>query len=632
MDRATRRREIICTVLAGLLLGLGLACALFTSDPLWFQLAGQSIHPSTALYLAAVLFGGFYVARSGLHALLERRLGIDFLMSIAILGAIYLSEYVEAASLAFLFSLAELLEEFSIDRARHSLRELMKLSPNEARVKRDNEGEAKLLPVEQIAIGEIFIVKPGERIGLDGVVMTGGSAVNQAPITGESFPVEKRPGDQVFAGTINQEGYLEIRATKRAQDTTLARIIHLVEEAEAQKAPSERFVERFGRYYTPTVVALAIAIAIIPPIWIGASFNVWFLRALTLLVIACPCALIISTPVSVISAITAAARHGVLIKGGIYLEEMGKIRAVAFDKTGTLTVGRPGVTDLIPLNGHSHQELLTLAASLERFSQHPIAQAIVERADGQTLRIVEGFAERAGHGVLGRIDGQSYMLGKPELFPDAQRGLPQDTLRRLQGEGKTVMFLGRERELLGAIAVADRVRDEAPEALRRLRALGLELVLITGDNEGTARAIASRLGITHYHAAVLPDEKLHEIHHLIEEYGSGAMVGDGVNDAPALAAASVGIAMGAAGSDTALETADVALLSDDLMKLPYLLQLSRKSRRVIQQNIWASITIKFALAAGVFPGLVTLVLAVLIGDMGASLAVIGNALRLARLR
>jgi Cd2+/Zn2+-exporting ATPase len=517
--------------------------------------------------LAAVLFGGFYFARSGLRALLERRLGIDFLMSIAILGAIYLGEYIEAASLAFLFSLAELLEDFSIERARHSLRELMTLAPDEARVKRSGADYAEFVPVERVSVGEIIIVKPGERIALDGVVITGHSAVNQAPITGESLPIEKRTSDPVFAGTISEEGYLEIRVTKSAQDTTLARIIHLVEEAEAQKAPAERFVERFGRYYTPAVVTLAIAIAIIPPVWLGAPFNAWFLRALTLLVIACPCALIISTPVSVISAITAAARQGVLIKGGIYLEEMGKVRAIALDKTGTLTTGRPTLTDLIPLNGHSREELLTLAASLERLSQHPIAAAIMAQANGQNLRAVEWFESLTGWGVRGRIDGQDYILGQPELF--ASWTLPAQMLQRLHEEGKTVMLLGRERELLGLIAVADQIRDQAPEAIRRLRSLGLEIVMITGDNEGTARTIAEKLGITHYHAAVLPDEKLHEIKHLIDEYGSVAMVGDGVNDAPALAAANVGIAMGAAGSDTALETAHIALLSDDLLRLPY---------------------------------------------------------------
>jgi Cd2+/Zn2+-exporting ATPase len=621
-----RRREAIFTGISGALLALGLVLSLLTLDPTLLVLFGRTFALSTVLYLASVLFGAYHFARKGLYALKTLSLGINFLMSLAILGAIVIGEYVEAASLAFLFSLAELLEEFSVERARRSLRELIKLAPREARVRRN--GEELLCPIEEIAVGEVCIVKPGERIALDGQVLSGSSFVNQAPITGESVPVEKRPGDEVFAGTINYDGYLEITVTKRAKDTTLARIIHLVEEAEAQKAPSERFVDRFARYYTPGVVLVALLVATVPAIFFGAAFSEWFSRALALLVIACPCALLISTPVSIISAITSAARHGVLIKGGIYLEELGQIQTIVFDKTGTLTTGQLTVTDIIPTDSISPTEVLRIAAALERKSQHPIAQAIVrayeERAAGEPLPDAQEFTSLTGQGVQAKLDGTLYRVGRLQLFN-------ADGLA-LASQAKTVIGVGTPDRLLGLIALADSIRPQAHQTVQRLKDLGIEVVMVTGDNEAAARAVAQHVGITHYHAGVFPDQKVHEIEHLRSEYGRVAMVGDGVNDAPALAAASVGIAMGAVGSDAALETAHIALMGDDLSKLPYLIELSRRTRRVIQQNIFFSILTKLTLGLGVFPGYVTLVLAVLVGDMGASLAVTGNALRLARVK
>jgi Cd2+/Zn2+-exporting ATPase len=621
-----RRREAIFTGISGALLALGLVLSLLKLDPTLLVLFGRTFALSTVLYLASVFFGAYHFARKGLYALKTLSLGINFLMSLAILGAIVIEEYVEAASLAFLFSLAELLEEFSVERARRSLRELIKLAPREARVRRN--GEELLCPIEEIAVGEVCIVKPGERIALDGQVLSGSSFVNQAPITGESVPVEKRPGDEVFAGTINYDGYLEITVTKRAKDTTLARIIHLVEEAEAQKAPSERFVDRFARYYTPGVVLVALLVATVPAIFFGAAFSEWFSRALALLVIACPCALLISTPVSIISAITSAARHGVLIKGGVYLEELGQIQTIVFDKTGTLTTGQLTVTDIIPTDSISPTEVLRIAAALERKSQHPIAQAIVrayeERAAGEPLPDAQEFTSLTGQGVQAKLDGTLYRVGRLQLFN-------ADGLA-LASQAKTVIGVGTPDRLLGLIALADSIRPQAHQTVQRLKDLGIEVVMVTGDNEAAARAVAQHVGITHYHAGVFPDQKVHEIEHLRSEYGRVAMVGDGVNDAPALAAASVGIAMGAVGSDAALETAHVALMGDDLSKLPYLIELSRRTRRVIQQNIFFSILTKLTLGLGVFPGYVTLVLAVLVGDMGASLAVTGNALRLARVK
>jgi Cd2+/Zn2+-exporting ATPase len=638
-----RSREAKLTALSGVVLLAGLALWLLKLDPVLMSLGGRPVTPTVLLYLLAAGLGAWSFLGGGLRKLflllrLKLRLtelGIDSLMSLAILGAVAIGEYVEAASLAFLFSLAELLERYAVERARGSLRELMKLAPTTARVRRD--GREVEVPVEEVAVGEIVLVRPGDRVPLDGEVVSGQSAVDQAPITGESVPVEKGPGDPVFAGTINQEGYLEIKVTKRSSDTTLAKIIHLIEEAEEQRAPIERFVDRFARYYTPTVVMTAVGVAAVPPLVFSAPFADWFVRALALLVIACPCAMLISTPVSVVSAITAAARQGVLIKGGAYLEEIGQIKAIALDKTGTLTAGELIVTDVVPLNSHSAEEVLVIAAALEARSQHPIAQAIVRHYEQQNGGVppdhadVAEFESITGKGVRARLNGQRYAVGKPELFAHTDlKRLPQ--LAQLEAQAKTVVAVGTESELMGLIAVADRVRPEAAQAVRELKRLGLEVVMITGDNEGTARAVAKQLGIEHYHAEVLPDGKVHEIQHLVEEYEHVAMVGDGVNDAPALAAATVGIAMGAAGTDTALETADIALMGDDLTKLPYLIELSRTARRVIRQNVGSAIAVKLALGLGVFPGWVTLVVAVLVGDMGMSLAVTGNAMRLARVK
>ena len=618
-----RDREVLFTGISGAWLFVGLVVNFLTSDPHLARLGVWDLRVSSLLYLGAVGFGGLYVARSGLQALLERRLGISALMSFAIVGAVGIGEFVEAASLAFLYSLAELLEDYAVDRARNSLRELLKLAPNQATVRRD--GGEHIVPVGEVRVGEIVIVRPGEKVPLDGAVLAGTSSVNQAPITGESIPIEKSPGAAVYAGSLNEEGFLEIEVSKAANDTTLAKIIHLVEQAELQKAPSERFVEQFGRYYTPSVVGIAVLVAAIPPLLFAAPFVPWFLRAITLLVLACPCALLISTPVSVVSAITAAARNGVLIKGGVYLEAMGKVQAIAFDKTGTLTTGQLEVTDVVSLNGADEAEMLRLAAALESRSTHPIARAIARQVESLEFDAIENFRSLTAQGVEGDLDGKRYRVGKPDLFPAFQAA----AFDRLQNEGKTVVVVGTPDRAMGLIAVADKIRPEAQATVRALQRAGLEVVMITGDNEGTARAVAARLGITHYHAGVLPEDKLKEIQKLQKRHGQVAMVGDGVNDAPALAAATVGIAMGAAGTDTALETADVALLADDLSKLPYLVDLSRKARRVIQQNVWFSILTKFGLGVGIFPGYVTLVLAVLVGDMGATLAVTGNALRLA---
>ena len=550
-----------------------------------------------------------------------------------------------------------------MDRARDSLRELMELSPDEATVLRD--GEERTVPVEAVTAGDRVAVRPGEKIPMDGVVVDGGSAVNQAPITGESVPVDKTEGDEVYAGTINEEGYLELEVTSEASENTLSRIIELVQGAQSNRTESEQFVDRFADYYTPVVVVLAILTAAIPPLVFSAPWQTWFVRGLTFLVIACPCAFVISTPVSVVSGITSAAKNGVLIKGGNHLEAMGEVRAIALDKTGTLTKGELAVTDVVPLADHTKAEVLRYGSGLEQRSEHPIADAVLDYADdeGTDPASASDFESLTGKGVRGEIDGTIYYAGKPDLFRElgidlshahaATDGgvvtretseqseqceqsdcidLLDETIPTLQEEGKTVVLIGTEETILGVIAIADEVRPEAARTIERLHDRGIEqIVMLTGDNEGTANAIAEQVGVDDYRAELLPDEKVAAIEGLLDEYESVAMVGDGINDAPAMATATLGIVMGAAGTDTALETADIALMGDDLSKLPYLYALSNKANGVIRQNIWASLGVKALLAVGVPLGLVSVALAVVAGDMGMSLGVTGNALRLSRM-
>lgn len=625
-----RNRELYFTLLSGCLLFLGLGVHFFTSDPKLVAFMGRGVHVSTILYLLAVVLGAYFFSREGWASVKSLRFNMDFLMSLAIIGAVIIAEYVEAASLAFLLSLAELLEGYAVDRARNSLRQLIQLAPSEARVVA--AGQECTRNVSQIEVGDILAIRPGEKIALDGKVVKGVSSVDQSPITGESRPVAKTAGEKVFAGSINIEGYLEVKVTELSSNTMLARIIHMVEEAEAQKAPSQKFVDRFARIYTPAVVLLAVAVATIPPLFLGGAFNPWFIKALTLLVIACPCALVISTPVTVVSALTSASRSGVLIKGGVYLEEMAKVKVIALDKTGTLTRGKLEISEVVPLNGRQKEDVLKIAAALESRSEHHIARAIVNAAVDLPPEPVHDFESIPGKGVTARFKGVKYYLGRPELFRQFEVELPASRLHKMQRQGKTTMLVGTQSEILGIVALSDQLRSEAVEMITKLRRAGKEVVMITGDNEETARAIAQQLGITHFHAGLLPEEKVAEIRFLQKKYGKVAMIGDGINDAPALAAASVGIAMGVAGTDTALETADIALMSDELSKIPYLVELSKKGRLVIQQNIWTSLLLKLTLAVGVFPGIVSLVLAILIGDMGASFVVTSNALRLARVK
>jgi len=637
------------------------------SNPGVASVLGYHLTLADALFLVAVAVSGAPVVRGGYYSARNRSLDIDLLMGTAIIAATGIGYFVEAATLAVLFSVAERLEQYSMDRARNSLRELMELSPEEATVRRN--GEEVTVPADDVAVGETVLVRPGEKIPLDGTVGDGRGAVDQSSITGESVPVDKTPGDEVYAGTINEGGYLEVEVASTAGDSTLSTIIELVQGAQENRTDREQFVDRFAGYYTPVVVALAVLTASVPPLVIDGSTTIglagfsvvlpggwrpWFIRGLTLLVIACPCAFVISTPVSVVSGITSAARNGVLIKGGNHLEAMGAVDVVAIDKTGTLTKGDLVVTDVVPFDDRADRDVLRYAAALERRSEHPIAEAVRARADAAGVdRVPEpsGFEGLAGRGVRGDVDGETYYVGNPAFFEDlgfdlsvahgatdggalddaATAHRPADRLAALERDGKTVVIVGTDAELLGAIAVADEVRPGAGRAVERLHALGVDhVVMLTGDNEGTARAIADQVGVDEYRAALLPAEKVDAVEELRAADGDVAMVGDGVNDAPALAAADVGIAMGAAGTDTALETADVALMADDVGNLPYLYALSNEANAVIRQNIWSSLGVKALLAVGVPLGYVTVAVAVVVGDMGMSLGVTGNAMRLAR--
>lgn len=587
------------------------------------------------IFFLAIVLGGWRIARRGFYAIRTLSLDMNALMTVAVLGAMAIGEWAEAATVVFLFSFALLLETFSTGRARRAIRSLMDYTPATARVKRGVTEE--IIPVQDVMIGEIIVIKPGDRIPLDGEVVNGHSAVNQSPITGESEPVEKAKGERVFAGSINMRGMLEVRVTATSEHTTLAHIIHLVEEAQSKKAPAQQFVDRFARVYTPAVILLALGVASVPPLFFGQPFSEWFYRALVLLVIACPCALVISTPITIVSALTNAARNGVLIKGGAYLEILASIRTFVFDKTGTLTEGSVRITDIVPLNSLSREDILTIAASLERYSEHHIAAAVMRTALEHDISFdsvsIDSFTSVTGRGVSGVINGKRYAIGNHQFCEEEGKCSPRihRELDRLEGEGKTVLILWSESEPISVIGVADQLRSNAHQAIEALHREGVNaIVMLTGDNEQTARAIARTLRIDAVRANLLPEDKLRAVTEL-KATSKVAMIGDGINDAPALAAADVGIAMGTAGSDTAIETADIALMGDDLTKLAYLKRLSKKTVRIVKQNIILSIGIKLIFLALAVPGYATLWMAIT-ADEGAALIVIANGLRLLRMR
>lgn len=579
----------------------------------------------------AIVTGGYQTAGKAWRSLRTLTLNINFLMSAAVIGAVALGEWGEAAMVIFLFGVAELVERRSLDRARNAIRSLMELAPNVALTLRGLGWET--VPVEEIEPGAIIRIKPGERLPLDGVVRHGFSTVNQAPITGESMPVEKSIGDQVFAGSINAQGTFDYEATRSAEDSTISRIIRMVEQAGSNRAGAERFVDRFARYYTPAIFAIAFILAILPPLAFGGLWSEWIYRGLVMLVIGCPCALVISTPVTVVSGLAAAARAGILIKGGTYLELARDLSRIAFDKTGTLTEGRPYVTDVISHSEMPDEEILHFAALVEARSEHPIASAIVAQhalvhVDEEEI-VVTDFHAIPGSGARGNVDGQMIYVGNHRLAHDLGVCSPslEEILYGLESQGKSAVVVLNQTRALGVIAVADRIRSASAEAVRELHELGIRTTILTGDNRTTALSIASQLGIDDVRADLLPDEKIRAIAEFQREGEIVGMVGDGVNDVPALAQATIGFAMGAAGTDVALETADVALMEDNLMKIPEFIRLSRRTIRLLKQNIAMALGIKLVFFTLALAGEATLWMAVF-ADMGASLIVVGNGLRL----
>lgn len=581
-------------------------------------------------YGIAVIIGGIYPAKSGFAALRHGRLTINTLLIVGAIGAIYLGLWEEAAGLVVIFSLGDVLEAYAVDKARGSIQALVALAPQEATVLKN--GVETRVQVEQVKAGNTVVVRPGQKIPVDGVVITGSSSVDQSSITGESIPVEKHVDDEVLASTLNGRGALEIRVTKLAKDTTLAKIIHLVEDAQMNKGTAQRFSEKFGQIYTPFMFVLAILMAVVPPVFFGQPFEAWLYRALVVLVVSCSCSLVLSVPIAIVAGVGNAAKNGVLVKGGVYMESAGQVQVVAFDKTGTLTVGRPTVTDVVSLGGISDEKLLEVAGILEARSEHPLADAILKVTNQKSIALapVEEFLSLPGRGAKGNIEGITYYVGNPRLFTEIGLSLAPhlSQVERLQSEGKTVILVGSSKMILGMIAVADQPKENAREAVAKLKALGVKkIVMLTGDNQVTGEAVGQQIGVDEVRADLLPEDKIEAVNTLQERYGLVAMVGDGVNDAPALAQADVGVAMGVAGTDVALETADIALMADDLDQLVYMMRISRKTVSTIHQNIAFSISVVVFLVASALLGWMTLTTGLLLNE-GSALIIIANGVRL----
>lgn len=586
------------------------------------------------LYLGAILCGVVYVLPKAYFSLRRLSLDMNLLMIVAIIGAIGIQEWFEAATVAFLFALALLLEQWSVGRARKAISALMELTPTLARVINPNTGELKDTEVENVRVGETILIRPGEKVPLDGVVTSGSSSVDQSPITGESIPVAKEVGDELFAGTLNGEGALECHITKRAQDTTLAKMIRLVDEARSKRSESEQWVETFARYYTPLMILFSALVMVVPPIISSAPWFEWIYRGLVLLVIACPCALVISTPVSIVSGLTAAARHGVLIKGGVFLEEVGRLQALAMDKTGTLTYGHPEVQELVPLNEHTKEELMERAVALEKPSEHPLARAILKKGEemGITAESARNFQIIKGKGALATYQGRLYWVGSHRFMHEMRQETPlvHEKAVALEDAGHSIIAIGTDDHVCGLISIADTPRKWIRETIQAIKEAGIqEVVMLTGDNEPTARALAGHTRVDRFLAELLPEEKVEAVVALVKKWEKAGMIGDGVNDAPAMAAATVGFAMGGMGTDAAIETADVALMSDDLSKLPWLFIYSRRVLKIIKQNITFALGVKALFIALALLDMATLWMAIA-ADTGATMLVIFNALRLLR--
>ena len=622
--------ETRLTLLSGVLLLAGIISSLVAAPSL----------AQVALYLTAIVIGGVPIVREAGEALIEeRRLTIDTLVVVAVIGAALLGQWWEAAAVVFLFSFSEMLEDLTLDRAHNAIHALMELSPEEARIKVD--GRESTVPVESVAVGAIVAVRPGERVPVDGEVIAGSSTIDQSAITGESASVAKAGGDSVFAGAINQQGYLEIVATRPAAENAIARIVRLVGQAQQEKAPTAQFIDRFAAYYTPGVVVFAALVAIVPWLAFGQPLQEWVYRGLVLLLVGCPCALVISTPISIVAAIARSARSGVLVKSGAVMELLGQANAMAFDKTGTLTQGRPEVTDVIAAEGYSESDVIQMADRLEHRSEHQLAAAILQRAghtesgegsDHLHTEEVEEFEAVAGRGVRARVDGTVYVCGSPDYLYSLGYDVTmhQAAIASLQDAGKTVLMVAEDKEVSGLVAVMDTLRPNAAPTLHAIGDMGIaHVVMLTGDSQPTAAAIGQQLPVDEVFAELLPEQKVAVVQDLVEKRGKVLMVGDGVNDAPALASATAGITLGAAGTDVALETADVVLMADDLSKIPFALQLSRNTMVVIKQNITFSLGIKLVVLLLTLFGLAYLWMAIL-ADVGATILVAANGLRLLR--
>ena len=616
-------REIVFSLTAGLLVLIGWLGETFFGLP---------VLAATALYITAYIFGGWDISQHAWHAIKEKHFDTDLLMVMAALGAAFLGEFAEGALLLFLFSLGHALEERALDRARAAVRALADLAPKIALVRRD--GKEQELPVESLRLEDVVIVRPGVRIPMDGIILTGNSGIDQSSVTGESLPVDKVPGDQVFASTVNGEGALEVKVTRLAKDSTLARVMKMVEEAQAQKSPTQQTVEKFERVFVPAVLILTALIIIVPPLF-GFPFRESFLRAMTLLVAASPCALALGTPATILAGVAQAARNGVLVKGGAHLENLGRLKAIAFDKTGTVTHGQPEVTDVVAFqeSGRKEADVLSLAAGAESRSAHPLAQAVVRSAQTQGLpvSVMDEVESLTGRGLRAVSNGKTIWIGNQKLMGEAGVTLSAESVSRaeaLQGQGKTLMWVALDKTLIGLIALADTLRREAAPTMKALKGSGVaHTIMLTGDNSRSASAIAKEIGLTEFRADLMPEDKLTVIRELVKEYGQVAMIGDGVNDAPALANATVGIAMGGAGTDVALETADVALMGDDLSKLPFAVGLGRATRVIIMQNLFISLGVIAFLIITSLTGIVSIGIAIIFHE-GSTLVVVANALRL----
>lgn len=619
----TPQKPLLPLVIAGVL-------ALGSEAVTWFGLPHWT---GAILAVVAVLLCGLETYKKGWVSIRTGSLNINALMSIAVTGGLLIGQWPEAAMVMVLFTLAEVIEAKSLDRARNAIAELMALAPETATVQQP-DGSWQEVAADSISIGDIVRVKPGERIALDGKITQGQSAVNQAPITGESLPVDKGVGDAVFAGTINQSGSFDYQVTAAASNSTLARIIHAVEQAQGVKAPTQRFVDKFAQIYTPVVLVIALLVAVIPPLLMAGAWFDWVYKALVLLVIACPCALVISTPVTVVSGLAAAARKGILIKGGVYLEQGRLLSTLALDKTGTLTHGKPVQTEMTALGTLPIAEAQSVAVSLATRSDHPVSQAIATFGGEQhvALATVENFTALLGRGVQGQINGTDYVLGNLRLIEERKQATSelQSQIEQLEKQGKSVVLLADNHQVLALFAVADTVKESSRQAIAELHTLGVKTLMLTGDNQHTANAIAAQVGIDQALGNQLPEDKLKAIQSAVEQQTKSqkiGMVGDGINDAPALARADIGFAMGAMGTDTALETADVALMDDDLRKIPEFIRLSKNAHAILMQNISFALLIKMLFLALTLGGIGTMWMAVF-ADVGASLLVVGNGLRL----